>query len=591
MILSKTLLSHLNQVYLVLDIKGTILEKSGLDLLYSDEYVKELNNIFQINPALSYMDWNKLTGSLVDLISVKNQSFYLDEDNSINNCEIIVSKDGDHIFYIILVDRPKTDQEVVNAPIIHEVNETVPTESEWNFDDDNPNQLIYLDDKGIVIKENENMKTTFGSSVLGRDINVIFLESDIGRIPEGFDFESIQNDQLVIKMIMKTGRKMIPGYSRCSKHLNEGELFYRIEFVEIEHIHVVDDSMTIAIKEINKIKKSEEERRSLLSEYSIPNFSFDQIITRSDKYKDVLVSVTQVADTSTTVLVTGETGTGKELLANAIYKLSDRADMPLIKINCANIPSELMETILFGHEKGAFTDAHTSQIGKFELADKGTIFLDEIGELPYSMQSKLLRVLQEGEIEKVGNPEAIKVDVRVIAATNRDLKAESKKGTFREDLYFRLNVFPIHSLPLRERLEDVPLLVNHFIEKYVVLTGRSNVKAIKNMDLRMLENYHFPGNVRELENIIHRGVILSNDEHLKLDFLFGSEQKEDAESMLVRPLDVVIRDHIIAALNMSAGKVSGANSASELLEVNAKTLYSKIKKYDIDLKEIADNGR
>ncbi|MBK8634543.1 MAG: sigma 54-interacting transcriptional regulator [Saprospiraceae bacterium] len=319
-------------------------------------------------------------------------------------------------------------------------------------------------------------------------------------------------------------------------------------------------------------------------EEAIENFKFEDIITQSKAYKDILAKVAQVADTTSTVLILGETGTGKELLCNSIYKLSDRSDKILVKVNCGSIPAELIESMLFGHEKGAFTGADKQKIGKFELAHKGTIFLDEIGELPLSLQARLLRVLQEGEIERIGNANTIKVDVRVIAATNRDLQKMVTEGTFRSDLYYRLNVFPIYNIPLRERKEDIPPLIKHFLNKTNKKTGR-NVINISKKDYGFLTRYHYPGNIRELENIIERGVILSKDDTIDLQFLHKAEKviNEDEEQYV--SLDEMQKRYIMKVLKATKGKVSGEGSASEILEINNKTLFSRMKKLGIDPKQ------
>jgi transcriptional regulator with GAF, ATPase, and Fis domain len=224
-----------------------------------------------------------------------------------------------------------------------------------------------------------------------------------------------------------------------------------------------------------------------------------------------------VADTPSTVLIQGETGTGKELLANAIHQLSRRNKQPLVKVNCAAIQENLAESELFGHEKGAFTGAFQRKIGRFELADGGTLFLDEIGELPLNLQPKLLRVLQEGEFERLGSTRTIKVDVRLITATNRDLRKMVFEKTFREDLYFRLSVFPITNLPLRDRKDDIPLLVKFFVDKFNQKMGKQ-VKEVSAEDMAALMEYDFPGNIRELENIIERAIILSKGEELQLTY-------------------------------------------------------------------------
>lgn len=263
------------------------------------------------------------------------------------------------------------------------------------------------------------------------------------------------------------------------------------------------------------VKEISPQKERLYLEEIILKENSSGIISKNRKYRKVLRQVEQVADTQATVLIEGETGTGKELLANAIHQLSGRRKAPFIKINCAAIPEHLAGSELFGHEKGAFTGAFHRKIGRFELADGGTLLLDEIGELPIHLQSKLLRVLQEGEFERLGGNKTIKVDVRLIAATNRNLKKMIDEGKFREDLYFRLSVFPIHNLPLRERKDDIPLLVKFFIEKFNQKMGRK-VKEISGEDLKVLMDYNFPGNIRELENIIERAIILSKGEALNL---------------------------------------------------------------------------
>jgi transcriptional regulator with GAF, ATPase, and Fis domain len=254
----------------------------------------------------------------------------------------------------------------------------------------------------------------------------------------------------------------------------------------------------------------------------------------------------------------------------------------MVKVNCASIPHNLIESSLFGHEKGSFTGADSKKIGKFELAHGGTIFLDEIGEMPLDLQPKLLRVLQEGEIERIGNPQPIKVDVRVIAATNRNLERFSKEGKFRADLYYRLNVFPIYNIPLRDRAEDIPLLITHFLEKSNKKIGR-NVRTLKNRDVAVLSKYGYPGNVRELENIIMRSVILSKGEEANLDFFYQSNtDQSNGESKPFFSFDELIMNHLKQALELADGKVTGDDSAAEMLGINGKTLASKLRKYGID---------
>ena len=311
-------------------------------------------------------------------------------------------------------------------------------------------------------------------------------------------------------------------------------------------------------------------------------FGVDNIITVSPNYRKVLQQVGRVAETNTTVLILGETGTGKELLARAVHQLSDRADFPLIKVNCAALPENLIESELFGHEKGAFTGAVERKKGRFELAHKGTLFLDEIGELPLALQAKLLRVLQEGEMERLGGQSTIKVDVRLIAATNRSLEDMVQKGNFRTDLFYRLNVFPINNLPLRERPEDIKVLTEHFVSKFATRQGK-DIKQINGADLKKLQDYHFPGNVRELENIIERAVVLCNNTTLEIPF--EATDRSVVQSNGFPSFDEMQRDYIIQALKKTQGRVTGPNGAGRLLGLNDRTLMSKIRKFQIEKRE------
>ena len=268
--------------------------------------------------------------------------------------------------------------------------------------------------------------------------------------------------------------------------------------------------LSSALSEVEQLKQRLQAENIYLQEEIQLTHNFQDIISQSQVMTEILHKVEQVAKTDATVLILGESGTGKELLARAVHYSSGRADRPLVKVNCAALPTNLIESELFGHEKGAFTGALAKKIGRFELADKGTIFLDEVGDLPLELQAKLLRILQEGEFERLGNPSTIKVNVRIIAATNRRLEQAVKAGEFREDLYYRLNVFPLIGPPLRDRKEDIPLLVNHFLQKFTGKTGKA-IKSVSREAMMKLQSYHWPGNVRELENIIERGVILAQD--------------------------------------------------------------------------------
>lgn len=342
----------------------------------------------------------------------------------------------------------------------------------------------------------------------------------------------------------------------------------------------------LRVDELTKQLKSENEA---LREQVEQINTGGSIITVSKTYQQVLAQIAQVADTDATVLVTGETGTGKELLAQSIHTFSRRNRQPLVSVNCAALPENLIESELFGHERGAFTGAVGQKKGKFELADNGTIFLDEIGELPLEMQAKLLRVLQEGEIQRIGSTQPIHVDVRIVAATNRDLERMITEGKFREDLFYRLNVFPIHNIPLRERPEDIPVLVKHFTKVYADRMGR-NITHINPRDLDRLSNYNFPGNVRELINLVERAVITTRGDTLNLDAslqaLRRPERNGEARLSLKGdhfvPFEDMQRQYIIEALRRTNGKVTGPGGAAELLDLNGRTLMSKMNKMGID---------
>lgn len=335
-----------------------------------------------------------------------------------------------------------------------------------------------------------------------------------------------------------------------------------------------------ALTEIEELKNRLQAENVYLQEEIRLNHNFERIIYQSDVFRNVLRKVEQVAPTDATVLILGETGTGKELIARSIHDVGHRRGRPLVKVNCAALPANLIESELFGHEKGTFTGAIARKIGRFELADGGTIFLDEVGDLPLELQSKLLRVLQEGEFERLGNPHTIQVDVRVIAATNRDLKEAMEAGDFREDLYYRLNVFPISLPPLRDRLDDIPLLVTHFVQKFSQKMGR-DIKTIPGHVIRSLQSYDWPGNVRELENVIERAVILSTDGVLHLEDLVVPANTMKPLPPMSDSLADVEREHILSVLNEVNWIIGGKRGAARRLQLAPSTLRDRMKKLGI----------
>jgi transcriptional regulator with GAF, ATPase, and Fis domain len=333
-----------------------------------------------------------------------------------------------------------------------------------------------------------------------------------------------------------------------------------------------------ALHEIKILKDQLEAERAYLQEEIKLEFDHENIIGQSNAIKYVFYKVEQIAPTDTNVLVLGETGTGKELVARAIHSLSPRQDRALVKVNCAALPSNLVESELFGHEKGAFTGANSRRLGRFEIANGATLFLDEIGELPLELQPKLLQVIENGQFERLGSSHTIKTDARLIAATNRNLEEEVRKGHFREDLWYRLNIFPITMPPLRDRMEDLPLLVNHYINKITKRLGKT-IDVIPMSVMDAMKNYHWPGNVRELENVLERAVLGSSGPKLHLmDELKKPDKKlPNAE----RTLAEVEREYIMRVLEKVRWKVSGKNSASEILGLDRSTLRARMRKLNI----------
>jgi PAS domain S-box-containing protein len=381
------------------------------------------------------------------------------------------------------------------------------------------------------------------------------------------------------------GGEEFPAEATCSHFEIERQSFYSLILRNINERLAADRKIHSLAAEAAYLR---EEIKSV--------YRFDQILGQSEALKRVLEDVEQVAVTDTTVLILGETGTGKELIARAIQGASRRPDKPLITINCAAIPAALMESEFFGHEKGAFTGATQKREGRFELADRGTIFLDEIGELTLDLQAKILRVLQEGEFALVGSSQMKKVDVRVIAATNRNLDQYVGEGKFREDLYYRLNVFPIQIPPLRERGDDVVLLASAFATKFAQRLGRK-IEPLSDASKRRLKDYAWPGNVRELQNVIERAVITSRDGRLNLDRALPGVRGETAREtrpveetiheasnrvLQLRDLQQLERKNILRAVESTAWRIAGKGGAAELLGMNPSTLNSRIKALRIE---------
>jgi transcriptional regulator with GAF, ATPase, and Fis domain len=370
---------------------------------------------------------------------------------------------------------------------------------------------------------------------------------------------------------------------------SDGEfLGYIGSCIEITERKESEVALTKAHEELSQLKIQLEAENVYLQSELQQGQAFGEIVGQSDAIKHVHFKINQVAATDLTVLIMGETGTGKELVARAIHAGSERKDRPLIKVNCAALSPSLIESELFGHEKGAFTGAGARKLGRFELANGGTIFLDEIGELPLELQVKLLRVIQESELERVGGTKTIKIDVRIIAATNRHLQQEVDRGTFREDLWYRLNVFPITAPPLRQRKEDIPLLVEHFVNVSAKKFGKT-ITSIAAGTMQNLQTHSWQGNVRELANVIERSVIHTQGSLLRIVDRF--EQALDESATSVKSLEEVEVEHITGVLEHTGWKIEGPSGAAHLLGLKPSTLRARMAKLGIQRRVVSLSER
>lgn len=434
-----------------------------------------------------------------------------------------------------------------------------------------------------LITEWSEKITGYPTSESGKNKKFFVIHPDDDKKVRDLFWEAINNktqEHARYRIITKNGETKWVIDRFQGVYSDDGELV-AIEgfFADIDHHIKAEQKLKFALDEVENLKKRLEDENVYLRQEIKKNHNVGNIIYQSELVKQVLTKVQQVASTPATVLIMGETGTGKELIARSVHNLSKRKPYPLVKVNCAALPANLIESELFGHEKGAFTGAISKKIGRFELANKGTLFLDEIGELPLDLQAKLLRVLQEGEFERLGSTQTIKVDVRVIAATNRDLKEEAEKKTFREDLYYRLNVFPIHIPALRERSEDIPLLVNHFMFKYSAQIGKKVTKVSRHL-MEKLKSYNWPGNIRELENVIERAVIISPGSSLDLGD-WQPKLKPNSSSGDFATYRDHEKQYILDILNATRWRIRGEKGAAKIMDLKPTTLESKMKKLGI----------
>ena len=449
-----------------------------------------------------------------------------------------------------------------------------------------PDSILWLDREGQFHRVNESACQLSGYSqdeLLSMKAHDLYREQDDGIWHERW--QKLKDEKVFMfedYLLTKDGRETAVETSMIFFEF-EGEE-YACGFVrDITERKYAAEALQDALAEVVSLKNRLQRENLYLRQEFKRSHNFEEIVSQDEGFIEILSEVEQVAATEATVLILGETGTGKELIARAIHNISGRSERPLVKLNCATLPDSLIESELFGHERGAFTGAIARKVGRFELANGTTIFLDEIGELPMESQVKLLRVLQEGEFERLGGSDTIKVDVRVIAATNRDLMRAISEGRFREDLYYRLNIFPIHIPPLRERKGDIPLLVRYFVKKYSAKVGKQ-VQRVSQEVMDGLLNYNWPGNVWELENITERAVIITRGKRLEVGNWLPRREVL-AEMSGVATLAEVERSHILRVLESTHWRVSGEKGAAKVLGMNPQTLFSKMRKLGINRSE------
>ncbi len=445
-----------------------------------------------------------------------------------------------------------------------------------------PGLAYVFDAEGHMLWWNKNVETVLGYTAeeLKKMFVTDFLDKAYRKKGAEAFAKTLQDGlprMVEYKMLLKSGKK-VPYIGTGSLIVQDGEKYIVGQALDIRAQKNTERRLKEKVREIEKLRQLLEAENIYLQKEIENEFNPDGIVGQSGALKLILFRVQKVAPLDTTVLIEGETGTGKELVAMAIHKQSRRRNKPLIKVNCANFPATLIESELFGHEKGAFTGADKKKIGWFELANGGTLFLDEIGELPMELQTKLLQVLQTGEFHRLGGNRIIKADVRIIAATNRNLDNMVKAGHFRSDLFYRLHIFPITVPPLRERKSDIPLLVRHFVKIFNRKLGK-NVSKIPAKIMRQLENYSWPGNIRELENVIERAVILSPSDTLLVENLTPDTGRHQAEKW--PPLAEYERDYILRVLEKTYWRVQGPKGAARILGLNPETLRSRMRKLGI----------
>lgn len=573
--------------------KGRILWANQSYVSLSGYSLKELtqSSIFEISPTINLLSWRKLWNKWGKNEEIRLDTQHINKTGELYSVSIDVHylniKGTGFCCKIIQPLSHSIDQNMLfnHQKRTEEIQSKIAKLSLDNAD----NMVVWSNKAGELIYFNKALSSTLGYTPEElKNIKIYQLYKDLNHskwITHWNEVKTQQNLLMETQYLHKNGdiipvEASINYFQFHNQEFNCGIIRNLTKNIEKEQ------ELAVAYQELRTIKEQFELENIYLKEEIRQDHDFNEIISKSNNYAKVLTQIQQVAITDATVLITGETGTGKELLVRALHRISGRSKKPLIKINCAVLPPNLIESELFGHEKGAFTGAIQKKMGRFELADQGTIFLDEIGELPLDLQAKLLRVLQEGEFERVGGTKTIQVNTRVIAATNRNLPEQVRKEKFREDLFYRLNVFPIHNIPLRERREDIPLLINFFMRKYGDQVGKKFLKVNNNF-LESLQKYDFPGNIRELENFIERAVIISTPPELQLED-WADKYSNQSNSKRFKTFAQMQYDHILNALRQANWKVSGEYGAAELLDLNPKTLESKMRKLKISRKDFIE---
>ncbi|TDJ46647.1 MAG: PAS domain S-box protein [Gammaproteobacteria bacterium] len=478
------------------------------------------------------------------------------------------------------------------------------THNEQHYRDiyrDTPAMLHTVDSRGRIVYVSDRWLTKLGyrrEEVIGRNITDFMADDSRRSLDQRALVDIIAQGELdnaPRNYLTKDGEKIEALVSARADRDEDGQVTtLYVALKDVTKRNRAERQLRAAFEENARLREELERERDYLREEVQVSMNFGRIIGESQALKKMLARLEAVAQTSASVLIQGESGVGKELVAHVIHARSPRANGPLVKVNCASIPHELFESEFFGHVKGAFTGAYRDRIGRFQLADGGTLFLDEISEIPIELQGKLLRVLQESQYERVGDDTTLSVDVRVVAATNRDLEELVEQGGFREDLYYRLSVFPIEVPPLRERGEDIVQLASHFLEKACIDFGHRPL-TLSRQQVGLLSKYDWPGNIRELKNVIERGVILSQGKVLRLDLAMADilrssrlrESKPDrVQSQLMTEQDLVAlqKENLLAALSLSNGRVSGPEGAAQLIGLKPSTFTDRMKKLGIGRK-------